>query len=129
MGDAVLDSSAALAFVLEEPGGDAAARHLPGARISAVNLGEVVAKLRDLGMPAGTIGEVLDALQLDMVPHDRDAAMAAGHLRPAPRVAGLSLGDRTCLALARALGLPAVTADRTWRTIAEAVGVDVELIR
>jgi ribonuclease VapC len=129
VGDAVLDSSAVLAIILEEPGGERAAHHLPGAKISAVNLGEVVAKLRDLGMPAETVEDILDALSLDVWPHDREAAVAAGHLRPVTRGAGLSLGDRACLALARALGLPAVTADRAWQDVAEAVGIEVELIR
>jgi PIN domain nuclease of toxin-antitoxin system len=61
--------------------------------------------------------------------HDLTAALAAGHLRPATRGAGLSLGDRSCLALARTLGLPALTADRSWLGVADAVGVRVEMIR
>jgi PIN domain nuclease of toxin-antitoxin system len=42
-----------------------------------------------------------------------------------PAIWGLSLGDRACLALAAALGVPAVTADRSWQSVAEAVGVQV----
>ena len=53
MSDAVLDSSAVLAVILEEPGADSVEALLPGAKVSAVNLGEVAAKLRDLGMPEG----------------------------------------------------------------------------
>jgi len=41
--------------------------------------------------------------------------------------AGLSLGDRACLALADAMGCPAVTADRAWSSID--IGVSVVLIR
>jgi|GEM_PF-2780485 len=44
--------------------------------------------------------------------------------RPA---AGLSLGERACLALALALGRPLVTADRVWGNLD--VGVEVILIR
>jgi PIN domain nuclease of toxin-antitoxin system len=41
--------------------------------------------------------------------------------------AGLSLGDRACLALASALGLPAITADRRWPSLA--LGVEVRVLR
>ena len=68
-------------------------------------------------------------MQLDVHRHDLTAALAAGHPRPATRSAGLSLADRACLALAKTLGLPALTADRSWLGVADAVGVGVELIR
>lgn len=127
--DAVLDSSAVLAIVLDEPGAAEVKRYLPGARISAVNVGEVVAKLRDLTMPDDTIDAVLDGLQIDTQAHDLEAAITAGKLRPATRAAGLSLGDRACLSLARTLALPAVTADRNWASVAEAINVRVQVIR
>jgi ribonuclease VapC len=129
LSDAVLDSSAVLAVILEEPGAERVEPLLLGAKVSAVNLGEVAAKLRDLGMPAGTVETVLRGLQIDVRAHDWDAALASGLLRPATRSAGLSLGDRACLALAAALRLPAVTADRAWQSVAEAVGVSVMPIR
>lgn len=129
MSDAVLDASAVLAVILEEPGAGRVESLLPGAKVSAVNLGEVVAKLRDLGMPEATVETVLDGLQMDVRAHDWDAALAAGFLRPTTRSAGLSLGDRACLALGVALGLPVVTADRSWQGVAEAVGVQVTAIR
>lgn len=129
MSRVVLDSSAVLAVILEEPGADRVERHLPGALVSAVNVGEVVAKLRDLGMPEGTVERVLDGLQVDVRPHDLEAALAAGHLRPATRSGGLSLGDRACLALARMLGLPAITADRHWLAVSGAIGVQIDPIR
>jgi ribonuclease VapC len=127
--NAVLDSSAVLAVILEEPGAERVEIHLPGGMVSAVNLGEVVAKLRDLGMPAQTVEAILDGLQIDIRPHDRNDALSAGFLRPATRAAGLSLGDRACLALAASLGLPAITADRSWQSIAADVGVEVASIR
>jgi PIN domain nuclease of toxin-antitoxin system len=50
---------------------------------------------------------------------DFDAAQArvAGDLRSLTRAQGLSLGDRACLALAQALGLPVMTADRAWASL------------
>ena len=55
----------------------------------------------------------------------RQAEVAAG-LLPL-RKAGLSLGDRACLALALDLGGQAVTADRAWGGID--LGLAVTLIR
>ena len=129
MADAVLDSSAILAVILEEPGADRVEAYLPGGKVSAVNIGEVVAKLRDLGMPERTTTEVIAGLQLDVHVHDLHAALLSGHLRPRTREAGLSLGDRACLALAQAFGLPTVTSDRSWLAVADEIGVRVELIR
>jgi PIN domain nuclease of toxin-antitoxin system len=39
------------------------------------------------------------------------------------------LGDRLCLALAQRSVSPALTADRSWLSVAEAAGVVVEMIR
>jgi PIN domain nuclease of toxin-antitoxin system len=97
--------------------------------VSAVNVGEVAAKLRDLGMPEDRVEVVLHGLQIDVRAHDLESAPASGFLRPATRRAGLSLGDRACLALAATLGPPAVTADRSWQSVAGAVGVQVRSIR
>ena len=58
---------------------------------------------------------------------DADECIAIARLRPITRPQGLSLADRACLALAARLGVPALTADRSW-TDAE-VEADVELIR
>jgi PIN domain nuclease of toxin-antitoxin system len=129
MADAVLDASAILALVLEEPGAERVEGFVPGGIASAVDLGEVVAKVRDLGIEAARVGEVVAEMQLDVRGHDLTAALSAGHLRPATRSAGLALAGRACLALAETLRLPALTADRAWLAVADAIGVRVELIR
>ena len=68
-------------------------------------------------------------LGMESVPLSVEQAQLSAALRPATRVAGLSLGDRACLALARERGLPAVTAERRWPEIAEAAGIAVEVTR
>jgi PIN domain nuclease of toxin-antitoxin system len=125
MADVVLDASA----ILEGPGAERVEAFVPGGTASAVNLNEVVAKLHDLGMGDAKVDEIIAEVQLDVRGHDLAAALAAGHLRPATRVAGLSLADRACRALARTLRLPALTADRGWLGVADAVGVRIEVIR
>jgi len=122
----VLDASALLALLQDEPGGDRVLESLPGGLISSVNLSEVVAKLAELGMPESDIRLAL-SLGLEVVPFDEALAFSAGALRPATRAAGLSLGDRACLALAQSRSLPALTTDRAWRDID--IDVEVEVIR
>lgn len=126
MSSAVLDASALLALLQDEPGSDRVLESLPGGLISSVNLSEVVAKLAELGIPEPEIRLAL-SLGLDVVPFDEALAYSAGTMRPATRSAGLSLGDRACLALARSRSLPALTTDRAWRDID--VGVEVKVIR
>jgi len=112
--ETVLDASALLALLGDEPGASEVAGALPSAVVSAVNLSEVVAKLADTGMSKSTITEALDELGLEVAPFDAEQAQAAGFLRPATHAAGLGLGDRACLALAERVGVPALTADRRW---------------
>lgn len=114
MPDVVMDASALLAMLNGEPGADVVAEAIPGAAISAVNLSEVVSKLTELDMPESAIRHALLPLGMEVVPFDEDQAYHAGLLRAPTRSAGLSLGDRGCLGLAEKLGLPALTADRTW---------------
>jgi PIN domain nuclease of toxin-antitoxin system len=121
----VLDASALLALLQDEPGAAVVASHLPRSVMSAVNLSEVVAKLTDHGMPAEAIRVALDGLPIEVHPFDRGAAYAAGDLRRVTRNAGLSLGDRACIALGMKLDVEAVTADRAW----ESLGKDTVRIR
>ncbi|MBB4633338.1 PIN domain-containing protein [Sphingosinicella soli] len=129
MADIVLDSSAVLAMLWGEPGGEKVAAVADAAAICANNIAEVATKLADKGVPQETIVATLTDLELEV--HDVDTAMAIsiGALRASTRAAGLSLGDRSCLALAKALGVPAITTDRAWVDIADASGVEVRLIR
>jgi ribonuclease VapC len=125
----VLDASALLALLLDEPGGERVRAVLADASISTVNLAEVVGHYARNGATQAEIGEVLDPLPFDRIDFDADLALACGLMLPTTRSAGLSLGDRACLALARRLGVSAITADRSWIAVSEALGVTVELVR
>lgn len=128
MNSGVLDASALLALLQHEPGEALVADTVAaGAYISTVNVSEVVAKLAADGLAEPTIRAWISALELRMVDFDADLAFRAGLLRPSTRRLGLSLDDRACLALASRLGLPAVTADRTWQQLQ--IGIAVEMIR
>lgn len=95
--------------------------------MSAVNWSEVAAHLIDQGLSEEQVKADMSAFGVDVVAFDRFQADMAGSLRRATRAAGLSLGDRACLALALREGAAAVTADRAW--VKFDLGVEVRLIR
>ena len=124
----VLDASAVLAFLVGEPGGDRIDQVPPNeCALGTVNLAEVVSKLVERGLAPREVDDVLADLRFVTVDFHQELAIAAGRLRAATRHLGLSLGDRACLALARELGLPVLTADRRWTELD--VGVEVIAIR
>ncbi len=124
----VLDASAVLVFFHQEPGIEQVARAIAdGALISAVNLSEVVAKLSEKGLQEEEISESISlfSAKVETVDFDAHLAFEAGLLRLSTKRAGLSFGDRACLALAKRLKLPAMTADRAWENVPEEVGVQI----
>jgi ribonuclease VapC len=126
---AVLDASALLAVLRDEAGGEKVRSLLVDSAISDVNLSEVIGHFARNGAREDDIRLVIDSLPIARYAFDGELAYRAGLLLPATRSAGLSFGDRACLALAQKLGVKALTADRAWRGIAHAVSVDIELIR
>ncbi len=126
---AVLDASALIALILRDPGAEIVEAVLTDSAVSAVNLAEVVGFLARNGTTGPDIRKLMDAVESEIVPFDPELAYAAGLLVPATRAAGLSLGDRACLALAIRLGVKALTTDRAWPRIAAAAQVEIQLIR
>lgn len=127
MSRVVVDASAVLALLNDEPGADIVEANLDAAVISAVNLAEVASILADSGVPEADIRFAVAALGIATIAFDANGAMQAGLLRPLTKAHGLSLGDRACLALAQLLATPVLTADRSWGTLD--IDVDVRLIR
>lgn len=122
----VLDSSALMALFHEEPGNETVTQAIEdGAAISTVNLAEVASKLNDLGTPQELVQTAINVLALTIVDFNAEFAYQVGLLRSLTKRAGLSLGDRACLALARHLNLPALTTDRIWEGILPDVTVQV----
>lgn len=123
----VLDSSVVLAGLLQEPGGDVFRDLMPDALMCAVNVTEIVTRLYDKGWPMGLAASETAKLVSRVAPFDDPLAFRAGWLRVETRDLGLSLGDRACLALAMAAGLPVYTADRDWSSLD--LGIDIRVIR
>lgn len=129
MSDFILDASALIAMLQKEKGAGKVAEVIASARMCAVNYAEVVSHYAYLKMPAVTIDAMLDPLPITIVPADGALSKIAGNLRALTASAGLSLGDRYCLALAKLDGLPAWTSDTQWNLVAKDVDVKVVQIR
>ncbi len=127
MASSVLDSSAVLAIINKEPGAEIVADLIGDALLSAVNFAEVITKLVERSGSLERAQKALAILDLNVVDFDRDLAEQAGGLAAQTKVRGLSLGDRSCLALALRERVPAVTGDRAWQDIK--LGIEVRLFR
>jgi ribonuclease VapC len=124
----VLDASAVLALLNNEPGADRLTPQLlSDAVCSAVNLAEVYGKLLNMGGDPEEAWEDALAPVSHGVPFSAEHAKIAGSLIRHTRSLGLSLGDRACLALGLALKAPVYTADRSWKDLQ--VGVKIQVIR
>jgi PIN domain nuclease of toxin-antitoxin system len=123
----VLDASALMAYIDEEPGSDVVERLLEGAVISSVNWCEAYGKMRTRGVESGGATSNMSETGVEIHAFHGSDALVAGELSLATRRFGLSLADRACLALASRLGVPAVTADRAWLDLD--VGVEIVCIR
>ena len=124
----VLDASALLALLHDEPGAEAVEPLLDEAVISSVNWSEVAQKSLGRGVELAGLRGDLEALGLRIVPFVVEDAEAAAVLRAHTVNLGLSLADRACLALAGRLGVPALTTDRTWAQL-EIETVSVRSVR
>ena len=127
MNSVVLDASAIIAFLLQEPGAAIVGEYLTDGIASAVNIAEVGTRLSDLDMGDVQIRRSMSVLGLEIRPFDLEAAYAVAVMRAKTRNKGLSLGDRACLALANQLSVPALTADRVWAELD--IDVEIQLIR
>ena len=124
---AVIDASALLTLLLEEPGAEIVLPALRGSCMSAVNLSECMVRAIDRGHPAQAVAEIVDAYEVTVAAFDARQAAIASELRPQTRAVGASFGDRACLALAQDRAIPLLTADR--RLAELDIGIDIRLIR
>lgn len=122
-----LDALALLCLLLGEPGYDVIEPLLASCVIGATNYAEVIGKLIDKGFSADRIEVNFSAVNIPVIDLHRDVAAQAGFLRKSTMHLGLSLGDRTCLALATKRNAPALTTDRIWANLD--IDISVQLVR
>ncbi|MFN7246088.1 MAG: PIN domain-containing protein [Microcystis sp.] len=133
MNKSVLDAAAFLAYLRDELGAEIVENALiNGCYISIINWVEVLSKIVDLGeSPEEIIKRLRDEglLQnsLEIIACNEEDAITIAKFRVLTKSAGLSLGDRACLALGKRLNLPVLTADKVWTSLS--LGITITLIR
>jgi PIN domain nuclease of toxin-antitoxin system len=128
MNEVVLDASALLALLQHERGAEKLTDEiLENAVVSTVNLAEVQTKLVKKGQPPDEAWEDAFSPVAAAEPFTSEQARIAGDLIAKMEKHGLSLGDRSCLALAIALQAPVYTAEQAWRDLK--LGVPIHVIR
>ena len=124
MSSCVLDASAILAVLQNEPGNEVLTDEVLAASVvSAVNLAEVQTSMVRRGVPPVEAWIRARVPVTHVIDFTEDQARGAGSLVAKTRTLGLSLGDRACLALALELGASVYTADRTWKKLNLAIAI------
>jgi ribonuclease VapC len=123
----ILDASALLAYLQDEPGSEVVDALLMYSVMNSVNWSEVTQKAVAKQINISGMRTELEALGLAIIPFTMEEAELAAKLWKITRRHGLSLGDRACLSSALCLNLPVYTADKVWLELD--VSVEIHCIR
>ena len=108
----VLDSSAVLAVILDEPGADRVEAAFAQSVISAASLAEILTKVVRRGLDPGGAYAMIGGFGLEVHPVEEELAVLAAEIySKAAAALDLSLGDRLCIALAMTLRCEVLTSD------------------
>ena len=125
----ILDASALLAYLHDEPGADRVDALIYDCLISTINWSEVVQKSLVRGVDIDGLREDIVSIGVIIENFTLLDAEEAAKIWLLSRSMGLSLGDRACLALAIRLQTPILTADRVWLNLATKLNLDIRCIR
>ncbi|KOR30753.1 twitching motility protein PilT [Achromatium sp. WMS3] len=123
----ILDASALLAYLQQEPGSSEVELILPTALISTVNWCEVAQKLQARLIDDQEILKNLKILGLQTIPFQLEHAKKAAELWQITSTFGLSLEDRACLATGIIEKIPVITADQVWKQLP--LPLEIKLLR
>ena len=119
----VLDASALLAWLQEEPGADIVRDRLNGGIATAANWSEVMQKTQQHGRDANEVAVLLQALGIEVVDVTKEDGEEAARMWS--RAQHFSLVDRLCLAAAKRLELSATTAESEWKLFKDDIEINV----
>ena len=128
MSKVILDASALLALLKNEPGADKVEPLLGQIVMSSINVSETASILLESEMNSQEVQECLLPLISEIVSFDAEQAFLAAELRKHTKNQGLSLGDRACISLGMKMNLPVYTADRVWQNL-QLNNLEIKLIR
>jgi len=123
----VLDASALIAIIRGETGSLAVEASINRSIVSSVNVAEAHTKLVSIGLDEQQAWWHISEIPCESVPFDYQQARIAGGLVKVTRSLGLSLGDRTCLALAIHRQAEVYTTDRACKGLS--LGIEIHIIR
>ena len=127
----VLDSSALLAFLLNEPGAEKIAPELVGGMVSAVNAAETLLVLVRGGLPPQMAKLAIQKTRVAIIDFTFELAALATRIaadNPEFRARGIAFGDWACMATGIQNGVPVLTADSAWRGL-NVEGLEAVFIR
>lgn len=128
MNEVVFDASAMLALIQHERGAEKLTEEIQNRAVaSSINLAEVQSKLVKKSNDPERSWMAAFSVILAVEPFTSEHARIAGDLIQVTQSYGLSLGDRSCLALAIALHAPVYTTEQLWRNLD--LGIPIHVIR
>ncbi|MEO0683783.1 MAG: type II toxin-antitoxin system VapC family toxin [Cyanobacteria bacterium J06649_11] len=123
----VLDASAIIAVIKEEPGHEAVMPFIRNAVVLSVNFSEAVAYFAKHIVDDQVVSKVVQPFARAVVPYGFEESFLAGKLIRDTQQHGLSLGDRACIALGMVRKTSVITTDRAWAQLD--VPIEIKLIR
>ena len=123
----LLDASAYIAYISQEPGCDVVSEIIGKSCINTVTYTEIISFYTKKGLSDDLLKELCQYVEIINV--NENICYAAGHMIKTSRDYGLSLGDRLCLATAQYFNLTVYTADKIWLRVADELKINIVTIR
>ena len=124
----VLDASALLALIQDEPGANVIKPLLKNAVMSTINVVECLTVLQRFEMLPSEGYCLIQEIIQKIVSFEPYHIQKCAELQSVTKSKGLSLGDRACITLGLHLNLPIYTADKIWSELT-VEGADIHIIR
>jgi PIN domain nuclease of toxin-antitoxin system len=128
MSKVILDTSALLALIKNEPGASTIEDLLGQIVISSLSLAEAATSLLQSEMTLQECEECLLPLVSQLIPLDASHALLTANLMKQLKGKELPLEARACLALGIKMNLPIYTANQIWPDLG-LTDIDIKLIR